>query len=454
MGMSNPSPSSFVGECLSWDLSFFNNCTNEDEDSEILTALVRTSYMNHLQRSLVKNYEHWLDSNKDSDDLDCSKEDILKCAKFLEHKALRACMVASYYQRAMVKTMKEIKKSTEEGSLFSPLIEHVFDNKIKNRCEKGTQTSISLTNCKVESPELSEDILQMRQTKETSTIDITLENSNVIIFKPCTTDKCEKDKGNNDLEDLFNILMTSPNFSDKNESEKIPSPKKRKYEEESIENVINLDSVNESNDLTDSSFIGEKNNSSNLEERLQKFAMLFGEDESNSNSKTLENTNESLNMKSLNSTIEDLSSNYDNDSMIVEDNAPFKLALDWKSEYAAQNCNLKCILNCLDPSKRAKVQRKFKELFGIDKPMNLDISLTEAALSRKRTANLVVGALTPHYLAGKIASRNVFKSLAKKITDDILVVTNVAGLEEVTDKVNAYFENGRCVNSEKDILNA
>lgn len=64
--------------------------------------------MNHLQRSLVKNYEHWLDSNKDSDDLDCSKEDILKCAKFLEHKALRACMIASYYQRAMVKTVRHL----------------------------------------------------------------------------------------------------------------------------------------------------------------------------------------------------------------------------------------------------------------------------------------------------------------------------------------------------------
>lgn len=452
--MSNPSPSSFVGECLSWDLSFFNNCTNEDEDSEILTALVRTSYMNHLQRSLMKNYEHWLDSNKDSDDLDCSKEDILKCAKFLEHKALRACMVASYYQRAMVKTMKEIKKSTEEGSLFSPLIEHVFDSKIKNRCEKGTQTSISLTNCKVESPELSEDILQMRQTKETSTIDITLENSNVIIFNPCSTDNCDNDKGSNDLEDLFNILMTSPNFSEKNDSDKGPSPKKRKHEEEPIENIINLDNVSVLNDLTDSGYIGEKTNTSNLDERLQKFAALFGEDESNSNPKILESTNEPLVIKSLNSTVEDASSTYDNDSIVLEGNKPFKLALDWKSEYAAQNCNLKCILARLKPIKKIKVQKKFKEIFGIDKPMHLEISLTEAALSRKRTANLVVGALTPHYLGGKIASRNIFKSLAKKITDDILLVTNIAGLEEVTDKVNAYFENGRCINSEKDVLNA
>ncbi|XP_066903903.1 uncharacterized protein [Halyomorpha halys] len=406
--------------------------------------------MNYIERSIVKNYEQWLNTHKDIDDMECSKKDITACVKYLEHKALRACMVKKYYQRAMVKIIKEIKKSTEEGSLFAPLIEHAFDSKIMNQCEKGTQTRISVTNGAVESPEHFQDSLKTQQTNNTLTTDNNQGNSNIITQKPCTADKCDKDKGNTDLEDLIYILTTSPNFPKNNDNEKTPSPKNKKYEEESIKD-INFDNEDDHNDSDH-----EKTNRETLDERLKKFATLFDIDESNITSEELENTNKPLAINALNNTTEDASPTYDSDSMSSEDDppSPSKLILDWKSEYAAQNCNLKSILAHLDPFKKDNVQKKFKVLFDIDEPMDLNISLKEASLSRKRTANLVVEILTPYYSRGRIASRNVFKTLAKKITDDILLITNIADIEEVTDKVSAYFKNGKCINAEKDIMDS
>lgn len=352
--------------------------------------------------------------------------------------------------------MKEIKQSTEEGSLFSPLIEQMFDNNCKNtkeksKCDKEIQTNISLMSFKTnECHKISKG-----EQKPIPVIDTSYTNSNLIVINPQSVSSPEQNNSDA-IEDLFNILMHSPSVSDKDKKGRFQSPKKRKLDELNdpikcetpshfgeevthstpandislLANCINtqsniihvqkkdfsLFSDSGCNDSTyfenESSFSLTENPRKNLDERLRSLAVLFGEESPLSEGK---NTVVVSNIHLTN-----------DERSPVADNS-FSLPHDWKAEYAAQNCHLKILFSRLSSTRHHFLQKRFKELFGSERSIHTHISLNEQALSRKRNASIVVGELTPHYIAGRIASRDVFKGLAKKITDDFVKLPYVAG---------------------------
>ncbi|KAF6212656.1 hypothetical protein GE061_013182, partial [Apolygus lucorum] len=83
-----------------WDVDTEEEEEEDEEgqikDDELLTMLVRKSYLKHLERCLKKNYE---DSNKAT----IEQDEVAFHAKQLEKKALRLSMRVGIYQRYMVR---------------------------------------------------------------------------------------------------------------------------------------------------------------------------------------------------------------------------------------------------------------------------------------------------------------------------------------------------------------
>lgn len=75
------------------------NCIGET--LTCLTGRVRACYLQHLEKTLLKNYE--ICCEKGSAQWRLSPEDVVRCAVRMEQKALRSCMVVILYQRAMTR---------------------------------------------------------------------------------------------------------------------------------------------------------------------------------------------------------------------------------------------------------------------------------------------------------------------------------------------------------------
>lgn len=99
--------------------------------------------------------------------------------------------------------------------------------------------------------------------------------------------------------------------------------------------------------------------------------------------------------------------------------------------------------------KRARLERRFTELFGPD-----DVhpsALNGKRKDREEIAALTVKHLMPMYKKQKIASKDLFKKLAKQISNCIMEKVDCPGENDVQSKVQELFANGKTFTSEVDI---
>lgn len=84
--------------------------------------------------------------------------------------------------------------------------------------------------------------------------------------------------------------------------------------------------------------------------------------------------------------------------------------------------SLECELEEMPPAKRQRLDEKFSQLFGKDHSIDYYFLSDEqkSITCRKRIAKHVVMELTNHYNQKKIASKQLFKSMAKHITSILL----------------------------------
>lgn len=92
------------------------------------------------------------------------------------------------------------------------------------------------------------------------------------------------------------------------------------------------------------------------------------------------------------------------------------------AESVAMWYNLECEIEELPPAKKQKLEEKFVELFGIDHAIDYYFLTDEqkSIACRKRIAKFVVMELTTFYVKKRIASKQLFKTLAKHITSVLL----------------------------------
>lgn len=112
----------------------------------------------------------------------------------------------------------------------------------------------------------------------------------------------------------------------------------------------------------------------------------------------------------------------------------------WPSELHLQTINLRALLHAIaeiDYRDYEKIQQKFRNLFGEDEedfidelgpysptPEDNEIIISS---SRKRIVNYTVNLLMPYLNDKVIASRDLFKKVAKRISDAIFQINNFAG---------------------------
>ncbi|KAM7363134.1 uncharacterized protein ACRADG_000178 isoform 1-T3 [Cochliomyia hominivorax] len=134
----------------------FDELYDNDQDVELtrLTEMVRKHYLNYLEKQLQENLLNSnFNKNKKKNSIQRQKYDeethrmfIKKTAELLEDKALKACMIAKFYQRAMVKIIAIVRRTTQEKRLLTYL-EKCIQSKDENEnltSSKETQTEAEI----------------------------------------------------------------------------------------------------------------------------------------------------------------------------------------------------------------------------------------------------------------------------------------------------------------------
>ncbi|XP_034241843.1 uncharacterized protein LOC117645662 [Thrips palmi] len=105
------------------------------------------------------------------------------------------------------------------------------------------------------------------------------------------------------------------------------------------------------------------------------------------------------------------------------------------------------------PEKRARLEKRFLELFGPDELVVVGSpnGIIPEKKDKDAIAALTVKHLMPLYKKQKIASKDLFKKLAKHISAKLMENQNNPDEKDVQLIVQEYFQNGKCVSTEADI---
>ncbi|XP_013102189.2 uncharacterized protein LOC106083601 [Stomoxys calcitrans] len=142
-----------------------------DQEEPILTEIVRNHYINYLEKQLMENliscFHGKADKDCPHDANEKYKGSIKHIAKLLEDKAVEACQIAQRYQRAMVKIIATVRRSTQENRLISPLENAILKTETLGMQNKETQTEAGLLEKEVRrSNEMIRKSLQQENNKE------------------------------------------------------------------------------------------------------------------------------------------------------------------------------------------------------------------------------------------------------------------------------------------------
>ncbi|XP_008473964.1 uncharacterized protein LOC103511030 isoform X3 [Diaphorina citri] len=111
-------------------------------------------------------------------------------------------------------------------------------------------------------------------------------------------------------------------------------------------------------------------------------------------------------------------------------------------------------LQVLPLAQRSSLENLYTKLFGPGHNYFLDLSEEKQSdITRKRIASLVVAELEPYYAGEpkRIGNKNLFKYLAKYITELIYTMNLCPDAAEVHERVAEFFVDGRSINCESDI---
>ncbi|XP_073819532.1 uncharacterized protein [Musca autumnalis] len=119
----------------------------EEMEVPLLTEMVRNHYLNYLEKQLTENFLKCYNMEIEIEESECSekyKSSIKKTAHLLEDKAVEACRIAQRYQRAMVKIIAIVRRSTQEQRLISPLESTILNFELTEPQTKATQTEAEI----------------------------------------------------------------------------------------------------------------------------------------------------------------------------------------------------------------------------------------------------------------------------------------------------------------------
>ncbi|XP_069693767.1 uncharacterized protein [Periplaneta americana] len=479
-----------------------------EEDDEFLgetytrlTRKVRTCYFNHLKKILISNYEICQES---ACDWACSQDDVIKCAVWMEQKALRSSMVVLLYQRAMTRMAADIKKHTEQLKLYTKLKDYVtsdFGSSNKttqtseciNYVDKTTQTE---TVNNVSEIPLPEESFNLRNQTRTENLSSSIE---VQCFQPVTI---KKEIDSSDIQGVpipvYVSGMSSVIRSQNNQY--LPSingiePLFCEVSHECVPN-ININNLHQcpvSCDIPDvTSQSGGVTETLSPQQNLQEeepFEWSIIDEQTKLNTQNAVSKRKGVFVRKLSdmqknknlsngTACEDNSSDVDSEEyprMSIDERISAVLnsnpvPVEEQSQFAEAICEVpkeysvwtiekqlqqellheKILQTCVDVRKRGRMRLRFLELFGSDSEDSFSVD-EPVSLYKDKIARWVVESLMPYYREGRILSRSLFKFLARHIADKLLVRKHKPDEADVDHSVMEFFSHHDVIKSEADV---
>ncbi|XP_055703581.1 uncharacterized protein LOC129802052 [Phlebotomus papatasi] len=352
----------------------------------LLSDNVRQEYLNYLEKLLHVNYETWMICNSPEDQQQLNLQDMHVCAKILEQKAVKSCMIVNLYRKAMLKIISEIRQETKSQKLSNRLV----------KCHANLKSKF----CNAETQTEQENFLIERYFQE----------SHAIPVKPPSPKKKRKNPSKK--------RRKSPKPKVQEEPPPPPAPVAEKDEiEANLEKLF----ASEHNELDIFDNAGEFDPHIKLVLSEAKDPPVKATEEIRSPKLPVSEENQKDSLR---------------DSIW-----PCELRMRRKKLY-----EIMCSVGEFSLRRYEKVKVVFLELFGEDSddeeaPISPSTDMDSVTLSscRKRIAPTIVKHLMKPFNEGLIANRWLFKKLAKSLADSIVIENDYPDERYIKNFIEDYF---------------
>ncbi|XP_050428167.1 uncharacterized protein LOC126838091 [Adelges cooleyi] len=442
---------------------------DDPENVDILCEMVRNQYLKHLRQILYDN----LDVGPKGYQKECLyqiDQCVETCVTEMEKKALKRCLIASIYRETMSSMINEVKNCTKNSTVYAllqQLIESENQLECLNKCIEDKSSTKQLVSVGVNT-EIQSVTLQPLKIEGESHLNSSLISNKII----------------NQYDDICDVtnLKTSPKSHNIDEDGlKINSnPKRTEPEIFSDSNVVlehltNLSPLNEfsinanykcdTSQLVDSKIKSKQVNDigSSTKDILGVNSLLKDLQDSPVHNKhlTLEEQLIALGLTAVDDTesVKNLPSSttqVHTTSKLVMRSKRIKETLKnkLKCERVAKSYELQRSMVELPQELQTRLNYIFDDLFGTGHNYEPD-PLTEEEekiIAHKRIVKLVVDYMTPYYKARRI-NRNLFKTLAKFISQNLMDRTYGPDEEIIAKAVEEFFTGNKCIKTLEDVYN-
>lgn len=419
-----------------------------------------------MERLLENNYVTSL-SKTNSPAKEQQKYDIQKCAKYLEEKALRSCMIVNLYRKAMLKSIAQIRRDT-----FELRLNENFEKSKKINSENivNTQEAIEKPNQKsyIDAGVQTDSIPAVKSSTECSETNSLEEKIKKFERKLKEDDRKRKqfsqywtkkqkedERREQELIKKIKYIAPPPPPTYENPVLKILSP----FADDAAKQI--------SYPATPSALLQTPIQSSQTEDSIAKeLQALFGaEDENNTDIfgecttnnpqiKAIFTEIDKFSVPEISSTVSALENDHDMHTEVAVQ--PISEPIDyvqelkdslWPCELHMQRVNLQIVLSRSRGLRHnEKIKQKFLLLFGEDSddefgPYSPSMELNEILIAscKKRIAPWIVKCLMKPMKDGLIANRFLFKKLAKSIAENIIYEKQYPGNKNYNFKIFFFF---------------
>ncbi|XP_029175285.1 uncharacterized protein LOC114943731 [Nylanderia fulva] len=448
--------------------SSMNNSVLVDESTPEflhLTAMVRAVYLSYLHKCLLSNYTTCY---KQTDDV--PSVEVKKYADLMELHAVRLALEVTLYRQNMLRMIADIKSHTDKKKVYKKLV--IFLETPKDKIDVAVQTDsvwsdlhrvdnaqniCNTSNCE----EILETVLNSSNSHVSENINENVDNEmDTQILQEITKEESSD---------------ASQEIKDESDYQIMDGANNRNEEEENSQDSLLQhmeDMFCESDDSTDLTKLIEKHSGvtkAHIDNEIKKICLeadsnFFGISQNDNipnkpkvakrrTSKgkvSFSRYKEMQNRKAIKET---------NGTEIGENKQKQRLNAIWFVERVHQISQLKekmTELTLTNYRKHGEIKEQFLGLFGEsegedmmpDSPICIEEYLPAC---KERIAPWIVKYLMPFYKKRRIKDRQLFKAVAKYITD-MLIIENTFPEEKCVSKyIESYFKNKKVIKTKQDI---
>ncbi|XP_071643698.1 uncharacterized protein [Temnothorax longispinosus] len=461
-----------------------NNSVIVDESNNDflrLTTMVRTVYSSYLHKCLLDNYATCYKQNDDDDDDDdnnVQSVEVKKCADQMELYAVHCALEASLYRQNMLRLIADVKSHTVKKKAYKKLV--IFLQAPTDRIDIAIQTD------------------EWMDLEETNIQNVSLTKSNncekpvqVAVPTATSSSSCENRNTMEDFLDETDMQMlqsvtkeesndASQGSKDQGDSHTMDNAPVRNEDETSQDSLLQhmQDMFCESDDSSDLTRLIEKHSGvtkANIDKEINKICLeadiiassnLFGVPVGTTASKPTNVAKVTTSEGKISfSRYKEMQSRRSiklkgrNVNETVESKQKQKASAIWFVERVHQVSKLKAKMTELSLTnyrRHGRVKEKFLRLFGEsedeemmpDSPICIEEHLPAC---KERIAPWIVKYLMPFYKKRRIKDRQLFKAVAKYITDMLIIENTFPEQECVRKYIEHYFKNKRSIKTKQDI---